>query len=369
MHHPALSERLSQPWMPNSKSHSSPTTNPEQAMFSGPLLGLLMMIAALSSVLLGVSRMSSLSLQAMQETLAILMAACLIALASAVLLKLFSPLLSRMPQAAAMFTAFCLLMLVAHLVSAGLYSHSADPARLVEQLTAYWQTLLAVQVTVVVTVNAIALLTALKLRGQVSSAQQSSQAANLQALQSRIRPHFMFNSMNSIAGLIRNNPELAEHALHDLADLIRVLMADARKLVPLTAEIETSRQYLQIEKMRLGERLAVKWHIDKIPKNCQVPSLILQPLLENAVYHGIETNFGGGLIDIDMRISNNKVHIVIRNPLPDAGGDRHSKGNKIAMDNIRERLKRHFNDRASLKVQRSDGIHITHVVLPLVTNG
>jgi two-component system sensor histidine kinase AlgZ len=161
---------------------------------------------------------------------------------------------------------------------------------------------------------------------------------------------------------------MAEHALQDLADLIRVLMADVRNLVPLVAEIETSKQYLKIEKLRLGDRLSVQWHLKHIPENCFVPSLILQPLLENAVYHGIEPSFGGGVIDIDMRADKDTVKVLIRNPLPAEGEQSHRKGNKIAMDNIKQRLVRHFGDAASLSSTSRDELHITQITFPIVTN-
>ncbi|MDO9189761.1 MAG: histidine kinase, partial [Sulfurimicrobium sp.] len=108
--------------------------------------------------------------------------------------------------------------------------------------------------------------------------------ARLQALQARIRPHFLFNSINAVLSLIRSNPKRAESALEDMADLFRVLMADNLNLVSLEREVALSRQYLGLEQLRLGERLQVTWHIEKMPSDALIPPLVLQPLLENAVY-------------------------------------------------------------------------------------
>jgi len=118
--------------------------------------------------------------------------------------------------------------------------------------------------------------------------------ARLQALQARIRPHFLFNSITAVLSLMRSEPRRAEAALEDLADLFRVLMRDNRQLAPLSDEVELCRQYLELEKLRLGERLTIEWHIDNMPGDAQVPPLVLQPLLENAVYHGVEPGTGIG---------------------------------------------------------------------------
>lgn len=118
--------------------------------------------------------------------------------------------------------------------------------------------------------------------------------ARLQALQARIRPHFLFNSINAVLSLIRSQPERAEGALEDMADLFRVLMAENRDLVPLKKEIALCKQYLSIESLRLEDRLTINWQIDNISMEALIPPLILQPLIENAVYHGIEPIPEGG---------------------------------------------------------------------------
>src|SRR5437763_13168162 len=171
--------------------------------------------------------------------------------------------------------------------------------------------------------------------------------ARLQALQARIRPPFLFNSLTAVLSLVRTEPRRAETALEDLPDLFRVLMKENRHLTPLGDEVELCRQYLDLEKVRLGERLNVEWHVENMPRDALVPPLVLQPLLENAVYHGIEPSSGTGVIAINIFLRRGEVHAVLRNPYRFSGS--HHAGNKMAMDNIRERLALHFDAEASLE--------------------
>ncbi len=189
--------------------------------------------------------------------------------------------------------------------------------------------------------------------------------ARLQALQARIRPHFLFNSINAVLSLMRQEPKRAEAALEDLADLFRVLMADNRKLSTLEREVELTRQYLSLEQLRLGERLRVDWHIDNMPGEALIPPLVLQPLVENAVYHGIEPSVEPGVIDINAYKSRNEVHLVLRNPYRRDGG--HHSGNKMALANIRERLSLHFDAEAGLRTTVTDNAYQVHIVMPYRT--
>jgi len=290
----------------------------------------------------------------------------IIAMLSSLVLKISAQSLNSMPARESAAYAFTMLMLIATGVFLTV-GFAGQKSGLLETQSVDIHLIHLAQALVASAICFAVILRLVYLKGIEQSAHKDSRSANLQALQSRIRPHFMFNSMNSIASLIRKNPADAEHALIDLADLIRVQMADARKLVPLTAETETCEQYLSIEKLRLGDRLEVHWQIDDIPKGCQIPSLTLQPLLENAVYHGIEPNFGGGMIDIHYRHKNNKVYVSIRNPVPEIGDAPHRKGNKIAMQNIRERLARHYGKEAYLTADTKAGIYCTRLCIPVVT--
>jgi two-component system sensor histidine kinase AlgZ len=188
--------------------------------------------------------------------------------------------------------------------------------------------------------------------------------ARLQALQARIRPHFLFNSINAVLSLIRAEPRRAEAALEDMADLFRVLMADNRDLAPLENEVELCRQYLALEQLRLGDRLQIDWHVDNMPKDALMPPLVLQPLLENAVYHGIEPSIEPGVVSVNIYHVRDQVHMVLRNPYRKDGS--HHAGNKMALGNIRERLALHFDAEASLRARVGDSEYEVHITIPYV---
>ena len=190
--------------------------------------------------------------------------------------------------------------------------------------------------------------------------------ARLQALQARIRPHILFNSINAVLSLIRSQPKRAESALEDMADLFRVLMAENRDLVPISQEIALCHQYLNIESLRLENRLKITWQIDDMPPDALIPPLILQPLLENAVYHGIEPMPEGGEIVVAITTKHKELHINVSNPY--APENDHHSGNKMALKNINERLKLHFDLEASLKNEIKDNRYNVHIRLPYETN-
>ena len=190
--------------------------------------------------------------------------------------------------------------------------------------------------------------------------------SRLQALQARIRPHFLFNSINAVLSLVRSDPKQAETALLDMADLFRVLMRDNRDLVPLADEIELCRQYLALEKLRLSDRLQIEWHLNSMPGDALVPPLVLQPLLENAVYHGIEPSSAPGVVSINIFYKGGEVHAILRNPYR-ADGGRHHGGNKMALANIRERLKLHFDAEGVLESRVREAAYEVHVRMPYRT--
>lgn len=188
--------------------------------------------------------------------------------------------------------------------------------------------------------------------------------ARLQALQSRIRPHFLFNSMNTIASLTRSDPAQAELAVEDLADLFRVSLGDGRSRYQLDDELSLCRRYLAIEALRLGERLNVDWDIDALPEDALVPPLLLQPLLENAIYHGIESLTGGGTIKVTGQRYGRKLSIEIRNPFPGKEPQQHQRGNKVAMQNIRERLQAVYEQHGKLETKLQDDNYIVTINIP-----
>ena len=189
--------------------------------------------------------------------------------------------------------------------------------------------------------------------------------ARLQALQARIRPHFLFNSINAVLSLMRQDPRRAEQVIEDLAEMFRVLMADNRQLTPFSQEIALAKQYLNIEQLRLGERLQVEWDIEGFPDDALVPPLVLQPLLENAVYHGIEPRVEAGVISIQLRRDGDRVRVVLRNPYRPEND--HHTGNHMALANIRERLALHFDAEASIKTSAAEGSYEVHIVMPYIT--
>jgi two-component system sensor histidine kinase AlgZ len=165
---------------------------------------------------------------------------------------------------------------------------------------------------------------------------------------------------------MRSEPRRAERALEDLADLFRVLMSENRTLAPIADEVELARQYLAIETLRLGEdRLRVSWNIDGMPGDALVPPLMLQPLVENAVYHGIEPSPEGGEVTIDVHRDGRQLVMALGNPVP--AESRQSAGNRMAIANIRERLQLHFDAEASMRSEVSGGRYHVVIRMPYLT--
>jgi two-component system sensor histidine kinase AlgZ len=269
---------------------------------------------------------------------------------SLLVLATLSSVLRRIPYWVAVVVVLALeLALATALYLAGRILLSDEPS----SLERYWA---------LVAITTIALLAYFNLRERALSPALSE--ARLQALQARIRPHFLFNSINAVLSLVRKEPQRAEATLEDMADLFRVLMADNRELTSLAREIELCRQYLGIEQLRLGERLRVDWQLDAMPRDALVPPLVLQPLLENAVYHGIEPRSEPGTISIHVYAERDELHAVLRNPYREASD--HHTGNRMALANIRERLALHFDAEARLSVKASDDAYEVRIVMPYV---
>ena len=186
--------------------------------------------------------------------------------------------------------------------------------------------------------------------------------ARLAALQARIRPHFLFNSLNAAIALIRSRPEKAEMVLENLADLFRAQMADPSRSSTLEREIELARMYLAIESERLGERLNVSWNINAA-LDASLPPLLLQPLVENAVHHGVEHCGLGGEIRVRAEVKGGQLLLSVSNPLSAAPNAPH-QGNHMALDNLRERLALFYDAEASLQIAEADGQYHTMIRLP-----
>ena len=190
--------------------------------------------------------------------------------------------------------------------------------------------------------------------------------ARVQALQARIRPHFLFNSLNTIASLIPDDPTGAERATEDLADLFRGSMRRADSLISLSEELDLAEKYLQMEKRRLGDRIRIDWQVAELPDGASVLPLTLQPLLENAVAHGIQPSVDGGEIRVYGRSEKDNIVITICNTL--APGDHKSPGHGMALANIRERLELAFGPAASLITHQDDEQFFAVLSLPYVEN-
>lgn len=187
--------------------------------------------------------------------------------------------------------------------------------------------------------------------------------ARIHALQARIRPHFLFNSMNTIAALTRSDPAKAEEAVHDLADLFRANLNERRGVITLAEELEVAQIYERIEMLRLGDRLHIDWRIEGVPLDAQVPSLMVQPLLENAIYHGIEPRHEGGTVRIDGLLEGETIYFTVRNPLPVDGAPGRS-GHQMALANIRERLELMYPGRASVSATREQDEYVVRLRFP-----
>lgn len=187
--------------------------------------------------------------------------------------------------------------------------------------------------------------------------------ARLSALTARIRPHFFFNSLNAVLGIMREDARRAENALEELAELFRALMRDNRELTLLSEEIALARKYLDIERLRLGERLQVIWTVDACPPDTLAPPLLLQPLLENAVYHGIEPQADPGEIHVCINNTSDGVRIEIDNPV--TANRELRQGNHMAMENLRERLMLFYDLEARLETRQAEGRYWVRVDLPM----
>ncbi len=187
---------------------------------------------------------------------------------------------------------------------------------------------------------AMALPLALWLQSRERARTPADESARLAELQSRIRPHFLFNTLNTAIALVQSDPARAEGVLEDLAELFRVALADngGGGTVTLASEIDLAQRYIAIESLRFGARLQVRWELDDAANAARLPPLALQPLLENAVRHGIEPAEDGGSIRVRTRAAFGRVEIVVDNSLPGAGA-RLNPGHGVALDNVRARLR------------------------------
>lgn len=194
---------------------------------------------------------------------------------------------------------------------------------------------------------------------------EAAAESRISALEARIRPHFLFNSMNTIAALTRSDPAAAERAIEDLADLFRASLGKPGEPVSLEQELDVARVYQRMEQQRLGTRLVVDWQVDNLPMHARLPGLTIQPLLENAIYHGIEPLADGGVITVVGTTAGEMLTISVSNPLAPAAQRRKTEGHKLALDNIRQRMQLAYGDRGFFEVEQLDDTFRVRVGFPL----
>jgi len=188
--------------------------------------------------------------------------------------------------------------------------------------------------------------------------------AQVQALKARIRPHFLFNSMNTIASLIRIDAAKAEKAVEDLSDLFRASLKE-NTLHTLADEIVLTRSYVDIEHLRLGDRLHIEWTLENSPEDMEIPALCLQPLVENAIYYGIEPMAEGGIIKIRAHIQNNRLCLSVSNPIRSQSHMSRHNSNHMAQQNIRKRLKLMYGERAEFQILEKPQLYTVSLLIPI----
>ena len=220
--------------------------------------------------------------------------------------------------------------------------------------------------TVAAIINALALRYFLA-RHQLRQRTLSEARAKIEVLRSRIRPHFLFNTMNIIASLIRSAPDKAESAVVDMADLFRTMLGDSENLVPVSNEIAIAKKYLDIEALRLDNRLRVDWNVGKFPRKAVMPVLVLQPLLENAIQHGIEPIPTGGTIHVRLHEENDVIHILVTNPLPRLRSKPTMTPlpSEHTLDNLRLRLESHYGNAARFEITQEPERFSVAVEIPI----
>jgi two-component system sensor histidine kinase AlgZ len=186
--------------------------------------------------------------------------------------------------------------------------------------------------------------------------------ARLAELQSRIRPHFLFNTLNTALALVRLDPARAEGVLEDLAELFRVAIVDSAESVTLAEEVELAKRYLAIEQIRFGARLQVTWELDPEAGQARVPPLLLQPLVENAVRHGVEPANEGGVIRIRTKVKLGRALVSIANSVPSTPS---KPGNGMALRNVRERLRLMHDVAAQFETKLDQDVFRVQIVVPL----
>lgn len=277
-----------------------------------------------------------------------------IALGSSALLCYLRPRLARLSAPRAALVSYILVLAVTAAVAEGAWWLAAP-------VTAGHPMFLG-RVLAVAAIVAAVVLRYLYVQHEWWRRMRAAAEARNEALQARIRPHFLFNSLNTIASMIPVAPSRAERLVEDLADLFRASLAGGDRLVSLADELALAQGYLRMERERLGERLCVAWDVDALPRHALIPPLTLQPLFENAVYYGIEPRRNGGTLTVSGRRDADMLEIALINPAPERPG--RSTGFGMAQENVRERLALAFGHEGRLEANGRDGVYHVTVRFP-----
>lgn len=288
-----------------------------------------------------------------------------VALISTAVLCISRPWLRKLPDTTAAATSYFLLLTTVTLVSEVTYWTAQSLMFESAKPDGWHSDFLFSNLGISSIVSAI-VLRYFYIQHQYSRNQEAKAQARIQALQSRIRPHFLFNSLNTIASLASTQPDLAEEATIDLADLFRGTLANTSYEVPLKDEWNLTRRYLRIEKLRLGSRLQVEWIVDTVPKDALIPQLTIQPLVENAIYHGIEHVPEGGTITVKGHIQNDCITITITNPVLDYTPPKVRASNKMAQENIKLRLEALYGKKGKLSAENVDSMYKLVLQFPYI---
>lgn len=280
-----------------------------------------------------------------------------IALGSSAILCLLKPVLKNMAASMSGFIALLVLLAVTWLIA-----HLS--IEFVLEGTASYQVFVVQSLSISFIIGVLSL-HYFYMQFRLGRQKEAESEARFQALQARIRPHFLFNSMNTIAHLTRANPEKAEAVVENLADLFRATMVEPGRVSTIAQEIELARGYLDIESIRLGERLRIDWQIDDAAMSVPIPSMMLQPLLENAVYHGVETAADGGEIFIKVKRQDNNVELKIANSLRQTQATSNRPGNQMAQENTRQRLMAFFGSKASFDIEEKQNQYLITMNFPV----
>ena len=286
-----------------------------------------------------------------------------VGLSCAAALCLMRNLLSRLPPRLLFFACWGLLLVITLVVSLVAWSISnyAGLPVIASSRTEFVYSNLCISAII-----APLLLRYFWLQNQWRTQMRAEGEARYQALHARIRPHFLFNSLNSVAALIATKPAEAESMIEDLSDLFRASLGAHQRLAPLSAEVEIVNMYLRIEQVRLGEKLRVEWQLPADLTSIPIPPLSIQPLVENAVIHGIARRREGGTVRISARRVDSAIEIEIENPTA-SNDEPATPGSRTAVRNIAQRLALVYGDRARIELGRAGETFRARLTMPIVT--